>query len=143
MTASIDSRLTPGQRLRRGLAHTAAGPVDVTRGTVGLAAHTLAAGVTSLRRRYRDGQLRKELEAAQAVIGRELGAAQDVLAALPETFQEARANRAHSRRPWLIAGAAAATLVVGGAAFAVVRRSTRRPQEPATLPPSVQVEPKI
>ena len=142
MTASTDTRLTPGQRLTRGLAHTAGGPLDITRGAVGLTAHSVAAGLAGIRRRYRDGQLRKELEAAQEAIGRELAAAQGVLAGLPESFQDARANQRHNKRPWLIAGAVAATLAVGGAAFAVVRRNTRQP-EPSTLPPSVHVEPKI
>src|SRR5690349_1286211 len=38
MTFRTDARLTPRQRLGRGLAHTAAGPVDIARGTVGLSA---------------------------------------------------------------------------------------------------------
>jgi hypothetical protein len=142
MTASTEHRLTPRQRLTRGLAQTATGPVDIARGAAGLSAHSIAAGVDGLRRRYRSGQLRRELEAAQDAIGRELAVAQGVIAALPESFQEARANRHHSRRPWLIAGAIAATLAVGGAVFAVVRRNTRQ-TEPSTLPPSVTVEPKI
>ncbi len=141
MTASTHNRLTPARRLGQGLTRTASGPVDVARGSVGLGAQAVAAAVSGLRRRYQDGQLRKELEAAQEAVARELSATGEVIADLPEAFREARANRHSSRRPWVIAGAVGATLVLGGAAFAVVRRRTSRP-EPSTLPPSVQVEPK-
>lgn len=133
MTASTETRLSSGQRLARGLARTAAGPVDITRGTLGLGAQSVAATVCGIRRQYRNGKLRKELH-------RELAAAQGVIAGLPEAFQEARVHRHASRRPWVIAGAVAATLVVGAAAFSLVRRKSRR--EDSQLPPSVQVEPK-
>ncbi|OBF23122.1 cell wall synthesis protein CwsA [Mycobacterium sp. ACS4331] len=141
MTASTENRLTPARRLGQGLARTASGPVDVARGSVGLGAQAVAAAVSGLRRRYQDGQLRRELEAAQEAVARDLAAAGEVLADLPDAFREARANRHASRRPWVIAGAVGATLVLGGAAFAVVRRRASRP-EPSTLPPSVQVDPK-
>ena len=36
MSFKTDVRLTPSQRLGRGLKYSAVGPVDVTRGTVGL-----------------------------------------------------------------------------------------------------------
>ena len=36
MSSKTDVRLTPSQRLGRGLKYSAVGPVDVTRGTVGL-----------------------------------------------------------------------------------------------------------
>ena len=32
MSSKMDARLTPGERLTRGLKYTAVGPVDVTRG---------------------------------------------------------------------------------------------------------------
>lgn len=141
MTASTQTPLTPAKRLTQGLARTATGPVDIARGSAGLGAQAVAAAVSGLRRRYREGQLRTELEAAQEAVTRELSAAGEVLADLPEAFHEARANRRHSRRPWLIAGAVGATLALGGAAFAVVRRRASQ-TEPTTLPPSVQVDPK-
>jgi hypothetical protein len=141
MTVSTQTPLTPAKRLAQGLARTAAGPVDIARGSAGLGAQAVTAAVSGLRRRYQEGRLRSELEAAQEAVTRDLAAAGEVLADLPEAFREARANRRHSRRPWLIAGAVGATLVVGGAAFAAVRRRTSRP-EPSTLPPSVQVDPK-
>ncbi|MGA8330468.1 MAG: cell wall synthesis protein CwsA, partial [Mycobacterium sp.] len=40
MSAKNDTRLTPRQRLGRGLAATVTGPVDVTRGVVGLGVHS-------------------------------------------------------------------------------------------------------
>ena len=43
MTASTETRLSPGQRLVRGVARTAAGPIDITRGTLGLCAQSVAA----------------------------------------------------------------------------------------------------
>ncbi len=145
MTASTESRLTPGQRLTRGLAHTAAGPVDITRGALGLTAHSVAATAAAIGQRYRDGQLRKDIErelaAAQEVVGRELGAAHDVIAGLPEAFQSARADRHRSKKPWIIVGATVAGLTLGGAAFAVVRRN-RKPEPSSALPPSVHIDPK-
>lgn len=39
MSSKTDLRLTPRQRLARGLTYTAMGPVDVTRGAVGLGVH--------------------------------------------------------------------------------------------------------
>ncbi|CAJ1494348.1 cell wall synthesis protein CwsA [[Mycobacterium] burgundiense] len=141
MTSSTESRPTPAQRLTRGLAHTAAGPVDITRGALGLSANAVAATASSVRQRYRSGQLRKELAAAQEALTRELSTAGEVLAELPETFREARANRRNSKRPWIIAGAVAGTLVLGGAAFAFVRR-TKQPEPSSALPPSVQIDPR-
>ncbi len=140
MTSSTETRLTPGQRLTRGLAHTAAGPVDITRGAVGLSANAVAAAVAGARQRYRHSQLRKELAETQTALTRELSTAGEVLAELPESFREARANRRTSKRPWIIAGAVAGTLVLGGAAFAFVRRNTQ--PEPSPRPPSVQIDPK-
>ena len=51
MRAKNHTRLTPRERLSRGLASTAVGPVDVTRGLVGLGVHSAQAGASSLRRR--------------------------------------------------------------------------------------------
>ena len=48
MGAKNHTRLTPQQRLSRGLTYTAVGPVDVTRGIVGLGAHSAQAGRTAL-----------------------------------------------------------------------------------------------
>jgi hypothetical protein len=140
MGSKNDTRLTPRQRLSRGLAYTAVGPVDVTRGVVGLGVHSAQAGASSLRRRYREGQLARDLRSAQEALAQELVAAQEVVTGLPEALQQARRSRRHGKRPWLIAGVAAVVLAGGAAAFSIVRRSSR--QEPSPLPPSVEVQPR-
>jgi hypothetical protein len=141
MSSKTETRLTPGQRLRRGLAYTAAGPVDVTRGAVGLSAHSLAATAAGIRRRYHDGRLRREVVAAQDSIGRELAAAQEIVVGLPQALQDARVKQGRTKRPLVIVGVAAVVLAAGGAAFAIVRRSAR-PTEPSPRPPSVDFDPK-
>jgi hypothetical protein len=140
MTSKTATRLTPRQRLGRGLAYTAVGPVDVTLGAVGLGVQSVAATAAGLRQQYRKSQLRHELEAAQEIVGRELAAAQDVVAALPQVIQDARTSRRCRPRPLLLAGAGIAVLAAGAVAFAVIRRS--QTPEPSPLPPSVQVEPR-
>jgi hypothetical protein len=146
MTTDTDTRLTPRQHLTRGLARTAAGPVEVTRGAVGLAAQSVAAGASSIRRRYRAGKLRRDLADAQNAIRHGSAAAQEAVAALPRTLAElphslVEASRRRRGRRGLVLGAVAGAVLAGGAAlFAVVRRS--RPSEPSPLPPSVQVDPK-
>lgn len=143
MTSKTDSRLTPRQRLGRGLAYTAVGPVDIARGAVGLSAQSLSATASGVRQQYRKSQLRKELAAAQEavadVVARELSAAQEVVASLPAVIQDARKPRRRPR-PLVLAAAGVAVVGVGAVAFSVIRRS-RKP-EPSALPPSVQVDPK-
>ncbi|MBP2455178.1 cell wall synthesis protein CwsA [Mycolicibacterium lutetiense] len=130
MTANVDTRLAPRQRLARGLKYSTVGPVDVTRGVVGLSADTATAVAAGLRKRYESGKLRRQLAAAA-----------EAVAALPEVLQEATTpepKRCHRRL--LIAGVAAAALAGGAVAFSIVRRSSR--PEPSPLPPSVEVTPK-
>jgi hypothetical protein len=141
MRAKNHTPLTPRERLSRGLASTAVGPVDVTRGLVGLGVHSAQAGASSLRRRYREGRLVHDLHSAQEALAHELAAAQDVVSGLPEALQQARRAQRRRPRPWVLAGAAAAVLAVGAVAFSIVRRSTQ--PEPSTLAPSVEVEPRI
>ncbi|HME77908.1 MAG TPA: cell wall synthesis protein CwsA [Mycobacterium sp.] len=138
MGAKNDTRLTPQQRLSRGLTYTAVGPVDVTRGIVGLGAHSAQAGASSLRRRYREGRLARDLQTAQETLAQELAAAQEVVGGLPQALQQARRSHRRGKRPWVIAGVAVALLAGGAAAFSIVRRSMR--QEPSSLPPSVDVQ---
>lgn len=141
MSKTAESRLTPRERLTRGLTYSTVGPVDVTRGVVGLGAQSARSTATELRRRYREGQLARELAAAQETIGHELAAAQEVVTNLPELLKEARRSQRRSKRPWLVAGAAGvAVLAAGAATFSIVRRSTRK--DPSTLPPSVDVQPR-
>jgi hypothetical protein len=141
MRAKNHTQLTPRERLSRGLASTAVGPVDVTRGLVGLGVHSAQAGATSLRRRYHEGRLAHDLHSAQEALVQELAAAQEVVTGLPEALQQARRAQRHGKRPLLIAGVAVAVLAAGAAAFSIVRRSAR--PEPSALPPSVDVDPRI
>jgi len=138
MGAKNHTRLTPRRRLSRGLTYTAVGPVDVTRGIVGLGAHSAQAGASSLRRRYQEGRLARDLQSAQETLAQELAAAQDVVSGLPQALQQARRSHRRGKRPWVIAGVAVAVLAGGAAAFSIVRRSMR--QEPSSLPPSVDVQ---
>jgi len=141
MGARTDTRLTPRQRLNRGLAYTAVGPVDVTRGVVGLGVHSAQAGASSLRRRYHEGQLGRDLRRAQEALAQELATAEEVLTGLPEALQQARRARRRGKRSWLIAGFAVVVVLAGGAvAFSIVRRSSHR--EPSPLPSSVDVQPR-
>ncbi|MCK0176000.1 MULTISPECIES: cell wall synthesis protein CwsA [Mycobacteriaceae] len=123
--------LPPRQRLARGLKYTAVGPVDVTRGVIGIGMDSTATTAAALRKQYRKSQLRKELAAAQQT-------AQELVSNLPQKLQPPRPKR--RKRPVVIAGIAVAVLAVGGVTFSIVRRSTQ--PEPSPLPPSVEVTPK-
>ncbi|BBZ19897.1 cell wall synthesis protein CwsA [Mycolicibacterium gadium] len=142
MRAKTEIRLTPGQRLSRGLRYSAVGPVDVTRGALGLGvdgAQHSAAWIGDLYRRGRlKDQLRQELAAAQDTIASELAAAQEVVANLPEALQKARGRR--RRRPLLLAVLGVGVLAGGAVAFSILRRPPT--EEPPTLQPSVPVTPR-
>ena len=135
-------RLTPGARLTRGLKYSAVGPVDVTRGSLGLGFRSARSSAVWAGHQYQKGratrQLRKGLAAAQETLASELGAAQDAVATIPEAVREARHSK---RRPVVVAVAAAAVLAGGAAAFSIIRRSSKK-TEPSPRPPSVEVEPK-
>ncbi|AFM14842.1 Protein of unknown function (DUF2562) [Mycolicibacterium chubuense NBB4] len=143
MRSTTTVRLSPSQRLSRGLKYTAVGPVDVTRGAVGLGVGSLMSSASWVGDRYRNGQLSRRLKAdlaaAQESIAAEIAAAQDVVANLPEALEKARKSR-RRRRPLLIAGVGVVVLAGGAAAFSIIRRSTQ--PEPSPLPPSVEVTPK-
>ncbi|MGW0160304.1 cell wall synthesis protein CwsA [Mycobacterium sp. NPDC003323] len=53
MSTRTDEKLTPTERLSRGLRYSVIGPVDVTRGTVGLGMSSAASGASWLSRRLR------------------------------------------------------------------------------------------
>lgn len=144
MNAKAESQLTPRQRLSRGLTYSALGPVDVTRGVIGLGAHSVQSTAAELRRRYREGQLAREIAAAQESIAQELAAAHEVVSSLPQALQDARkSQRRRGKRPFVFAGAALVVLAGGAVAFSIVRRSTRRDNpEPSLRPPSVDVQPR-
>jgi hypothetical protein len=144
MSPKPESRMTSRQRLNRGLTYTAVGPVDITRGVVGLGAQSARAGAATLRKRYEDGdltqQLSQQLTEAPDTIAKEFAAAQDVVASLPQALQEARAAQRRSRRPWVIAALAA--LVLGGVAAVSMARRPAGQQEPSPRPPSVDTQPR-
>lgn len=141
MRSDTEIPLTPRQRLTRGLSHTASGPVDVTRGVVGLGAASARSGAAQLRQRYRDSRLARELSAAPDVVARELAAVQEVVAGLPQALQEARQSRRRHLRPLIITGVAV-VLLAGGAAAAVIARRSSQPEQDSPRPPSVDVQPK-
>ncbi|MGH3634921.1 cell wall synthesis protein CwsA [Mycobacterium sp.] len=141
MTTAIETRLSPRKRLTQGLASTAVGPVDVTRGLVGLGVQSARAGVSDLRRRYREGRLAADLQAAQETVTTELAAAQEAVAGLPQALQKARRSQRRSRRPWVITGFVVVALAGGAVAFSIIRRSSR--PEPSLRPPSVDVQQRL
>jgi Cell wall synthesis protein CwsA len=139
MRAQAKSRLTPRERLARGLTYSAVGPLDVTRGVVGLGVHSAQATASGLHRRYREGRLAHVVATAHEAVAQELAAAQEVVTSLPQALQEARRSQRRSKRPLLIAGIVVAVLAGGAAAFSIVRRSSRA--EPSPRPPRVDVQP--
>lgn len=139
MSSRNDARLAPRERLARGLKYSTMGPVDVTRGIMGLGALTAQSAASGLRKRYQTGQLRKELTAAQETLVQEIAAAQEMVANLPQALQSARKPK-RRRRPLILATLGVAVLAGGAVAFSIVRRSTQ--PEPSPLPPSVEVEPR-
>ena len=132
-------RLSSRERLARGLKYSTVGPVDVTRGALGVSLHSVGSSAGWLRDRYRSGKLREDLEAAQDAIANELAAAQDVVANLPQALKQARRSKRRPRPLLLVAGGVV-VLGVGAVAFSIIRRSTR--PEPSPRPPSVEVSPK-
>lgn len=143
MSAKAETRLTPRERLARGLTYSTVGPVDVTRGVVGLGVQSAQSTATQIRRKYQKGRLAKDLAAAQATLAQELAAAQEVVSNLPQALQDARRAQRRTRRPLVFAGAAVAVLAGGAVAFSIVRRSVRaKPQDPQSRPPSVDVQPR-
>ncbi len=140
MSSKTDVRLTPSQRLGRGLKYSAVGPVDVTRGTVGLSwqGAQSAGGRRPSAASTRAGSPRSSSD-AQETIAQELAAAQEVLANLPQVIADARRPK-RRRRPLVLAAVGAVVLAGGAVAFTIVRRSMQ--PEPSPLPPSVDVAPK-
>lgn len=142
MRLSTENQLTHRDRLTRGLAHTASGPVDVARGAVGLGGAAVQRGAVELRRRYRESRLADHVADAADAAVRELAVAQEAVAGLPDVLAYGEPKRRRIRRSWVIAGVAGAVLLAGGAVAAVVLRSNRQ-EEPSPRPPSVDAQPKI
>lgn len=143
MSSKTVDRMTPGQRLGRGLKYSAVGPVDVTRGALGVAVDSVRSSAGWVGARYQRGrvarQLKADLATAQDAITAEISAAQEVVAGLPDALEKARRSRGR-RHPLLLVGIGVAVLAGGAAAFTIIRRSTQ--PEPSPLPPSVEVAPR-
>lgn len=137
------ARLTSTERIARGLKYSTVGPIDVTRGALGVGFGSARSSAAWVGNRYRRGriksQLTKDLAAAQEVIVNELAAAQSVVTNIPQALQEARSAKRRPR-PLLLIGAGVAVLAVGAVTFSIVRRSTQ--PDPSPLPPSVDVAPR-
>ncbi len=139
------ARLTPPERIVRGLKYSTVGPVDVTRGALGVGFGSARSSAAWMQKRYRRGrittQLARDLAAAQEALALELAAAQEVVANIPSALQEARSARRRPRpRPLVLLGAGVAVLAVGAVAFSIIRRSTQ--PDPSPLPPSVDIAPR-
>jgi Cell wall synthesis protein CwsA len=136
-------RLSPRERLARGLKYSTVGPLDVTRGALGIGLHSAQSSAAWVGNRYRRGhaasQLGKDLAVAQEAIASELAAAQEVVANLPQALKQARRSKRRPR-PLLLVTGGVVVLGVGAVAFSIIRRSTR--PEPSPRPPSVEVSPK-
>jgi hypothetical protein len=134
------SRLTPRARLTRGLTYTAVGPLDISRGAVGLGLQGAHSAGSGLRRRYDRARIAGQVRATQETVARELAAASEVVAGLPQAFQEARRPNRRRRRLIIFSAAGVLALAGGAVAFSIIRRSS--PPEPSARPPSVEVTPK-
>lgn len=56
MSTDTDVRLTPAQRFSRGLKYTVVGPVDLTRGTIGLGLSSAATSASWIGRQIRESE---------------------------------------------------------------------------------------
>lgn len=136
MSSKTRVRMTPSQRFSRGLHHTAVGPVDLTRGAVGMGVESARSTAAWAGSRYRNGQLARQLKDDLASAQQ---AAQEVVAGLPETLGKKR-KTARRRRQLVWVGVGIAVLAGGAAVFKVARQSAQ--PEPSPRPPSVEVTPK-
>ncbi|QEN11853.1 cell wall synthesis protein CwsA [Mycolicibacterium sp. ELW1] len=135
MGRTSEPKLTSRERLNRGLHYTAVGPVDITRGVVGITANSAESAAVALRRRAR------EARAVQQEVGTELEAVRQVVADFPQVLQEVRTSRHRRRRRLFVFGFLGLAAVGGAVAFVITRRSSA--PEPSPRPPSVDVSPKI
>ena len=134
------TRLSSRERFARGLKYSTVGPVDLTRGAVGIGAQSVGSSAGWVRDRYRSSKLSKDVASTQATIAQELAAAAVAVSSLPQTIADARRPKRRRPRPLVLAAAGAAVLAVGAVTFSIVRRSTQ--PEPSPLPPSVDVTPR-
>ena len=142
MSTKTESRLTPRQRFARGLKYSAVGPVDVTRGALGLGVHGAQSSAAWVGDRYRRSRLKDQLARNSAPRRRPSRRSS------PPPRRSSRTCRRRCRRRaaagggarWCWSALGVAALAVGAVAFSIIRRSTQ--PEPSPLPPSVEVTPK-
>lgn len=125
-------RLTPTARIARGLKYSTVGPVDVTRGALGVGVNSTRSSVAWVANRYRRGRIKSQL-------AKDLAAAQEVVAGLPQTLQATRRSKCRPR-PVVLIGVGVAALAVGAVSFSIIRRSTQ--PDPSPLPPSIDTAPR-
>ncbi|AKK25384.1 cell wall synthesis protein CwsA [Mycobacterium sp. EPa45] len=135
MGRRTEPKLTSRERLNRGLHYTAVGPVDITRGVVGITAHSAESAAGAIKRRAR------EARAVQHEVAAEVEAVKQVVAELPQMLAEARKAQHRRRRRLFVFGFLGLATVGGVVAFVITRRSAA--PEPSPLPPSVEVAPKL
>lgn len=140
MGRKSETTLTSQERLVRGLRYSAIGPVDVTRGALGVGVSSARSATSELRQRCRQARLAERVSAVQEVLGNEVSAVQEVVANLPQALHDARTTQHRRRRRLFVFGGIGLAVVGGAAAFVIVRRSSQ--PEPSVLPPSVEVTPK-
>lgn len=143
MGRRTEPKLTSRQRLDRGLHYTAVGPVDITRGLLGVSAQSAESIAAGVRRRMREARAaRDRLAAVQEGLAHEAAAVKQVVTELPQALAEARKSPHRRRRRLVVFGFLGVAAVAGGAvAFTIARRSAT--PEPSSLPPSVEVTPKL
>jgi hypothetical protein len=140
MGRKSETKLTSQERLARGLRYTAIGPVDITRGAVGVTAQSARSATGELRARCREARLAERAALLQEGLLEEAAAVKDVVVHLPQALQDARKTKHRRRRRLFIFGSIGVATVVGAVAFTIVRRSSQ--PEPSALPPSVEVAPR-
>lgn len=139
MGRKTEIRLTPRERLSRGLRYSAIGPVDVTRGAIGVSAQSARATAAQVRKRFQEA---REAAAEWDALD-EQGPVQQVVAAVPQVIHEVRVNQRRHRRKWVFGILGVVSVVAGAIAIRTIRSSqsdTHAEQSP--LAPTVEVSPK-
>ena len=139
MARKTEIRLTPRERLSRGLRYSAIGPVDVTRGAIGVSAQSARATAAQLRKRFQEA---REAAAEWDALD-EQGPVQQVVAAVPQVINEVRASQRRHRRLWVFGTLGVVSVLRGAIAFLAIRAGQGEAHgEPPSLAPTVEVSPK-
>lgn len=139
MGRKTEIRLTPRERLSRGLRYSAIGPVDVTRGAIGVSAQSARATAAQVRKRFQEA---REAAAEWDALD-EQGPVQQVVAAVPQVIHEVRVSQRRHRRIWVFGALGVVSVVAGAIAFRTIRSSQSDAHgEQSPLAPTVEVSPK-